>query len=141
MRRSVWRKRLKVIGLVLCVMFLALWVLIVMFVSYYVPSRSQWGISLLHGRIGFGDGQVRSPGWFSTRTTHFYGRIHGRIQWDSLAADMPWTHFAHDRLGFCSLPVPVSPVRSTVASVSATFSITSKTRCMAWLSPIMPSNE
>jgi hypothetical protein len=36
-----------------------------------------------------------------------------------------------------SLPVPVSPVSSTVASVPATFSITSKTRCIAGLSPMI----
>jgi hypothetical protein len=36
-----------------------------------------------------------------------------------------------------SFPVPVSPVSSTVAPVSATFSITSKTRPISGLDPMI----
>ena len=36
-----------------------------------------------------------------------------------------------------SLPVPLSPVISTVLSVGATFSTRRKTRCMRGLTPIM----
>ena len=64
MTRSVGRKRLKVIGLLLCLMMLALWVFSVMFVSSYVAPRGQWAIGIVMGRISFkADSQLNIPGW------------------------------------------------------------------------------
>ena len=91
MTRSSWPKRLKVIGLVLCLMMLALWVFSVMFGSFYAPASGQWSVGTLFGRIVLDAGPIQNPGW---RYTPFYP------QWKVYAAKMPWTEFAQRMLGF-----------------------------------------
>ena len=83
MTRSVWRKRLKITGLVLSIMMLGLWVFSVLFVSRYVPSSSQWSIGFHFGRIVLLDSQMSSLGGTSGPC---YAVLKG----------MPW----HDSLGF-----------------------------------------
>ena len=95
MTRAVWRKRLKVIGLVSCLMMLALWVFSVMFKSSYAPPSGQWSVGTLFGRIVLDAGHVQNPGW---RSMPFYPH------WKVYAAKMPWTEFANRWLGF-GLPV------------------------------------
>ena len=95
MTRSVWRKRSKVIGLLLSIMMVALWVFSVLYQSSYAPSSGRWSVGTLFGRIVLDTGQVQNPGW---RLTAFYPH------WKSYAAKMPWTEFAHRWLGF-GLPV------------------------------------
>ena len=62
MTRSVWRKRLKITGLVLSLMLLGLWVFSVLFISRYVPSSSQWSIGFHYGRIVLLDSHMSSGG-------------------------------------------------------------------------------
>ena len=91
MTRSVWRKRLKIIGLVLCLMMLGLWVFSVMFVAYYVAPSGQPSLAIEFGRIRFGGIQASNPGW---TCLPFYS------QWKVIAESMPWTEFACAWLGF-----------------------------------------
>ena len=64
MTTSVWRKRVKVIGLVLSVMMLALWVFSVMFRSIYVPPSGEWAIGMGYGlMLFFEDWHEALPGW------------------------------------------------------------------------------
>ncbi len=91
MTRSAWRKRVKVIGLVLSLMMLALWVFSVMLMSYYVPPSSQWFVGIAYGRISFGDSTFSIPGWACFPVYS---------DWKLAAAELPWTGFAHDWLGF-----------------------------------------
>ena len=91
MTRSVWRKRVKVIGLVLSVMMLALWVFSVMFVSSYVPASGQWSVGTTSGRIVLDASPIQNPGW---GYTPFYPH------WKVYAAKEPWTEFAQRLLGF-----------------------------------------
>ena len=91
MTRSVWRKRFKITGLLLCFMVLGLWVFSVMYVSNYTPLSSNWTIGIGVGRIGVWGSPGNNSGW---TFDPFYS------QWKVLAANMPWTEFARDWLGF-----------------------------------------
>ena len=91
MTRSVWRKRrtFKWIGLLLSLMMLGLWVFSVLFVSD--SAGSQWSIQLVFGQILFVDAPHESMGWSCTP-------IYSHLK--ALAAQRPWTEFAHHNLGF-----------------------------------------
>ena len=92
MTRSVWRKRLKVIGLLLCLLMLALWVFSVMFATLYEPPNGKWRIGTAYGRISFVPSAQRdNPGW-SCRL--FYS------EWIGSAEHMRWTQVAYLYLGF-----------------------------------------
>lgn len=91
MTRSVWRKRLKVIGLSLSTLMLALWLFSVLFTSAYIRPSRQWSISLSHGRIGFGDYRGNNPAWTCVRCYP---------SWRTIGAKLPRTEFAHHFLGF-----------------------------------------
>ena len=107
MTRSVWRKRAKVIGLVLSVMMLGLWVFSVMIMSSYATPSSQWLLRIEFGRISFHVQSVNNPGWICLP-------LHPQLK--DMAARLPWTSFAHSYLGFGLpakdqvLPVLYSPV-------------------------------
>lgn len=97
MTKSVWRKRAKITGLVLCVLMLALWVFSVMFGAYYVPPRGQWSISMINmgsGQIFFIAGRVPDAGPSRWACFRMYPG------WKDLLAKMPWTEFAYTFLGF-----------------------------------------
>ena len=97
------RKRLKIIGLLSCLMMLALWIFSVMFASSYEPLCSQWSISLSFGRIVFDDDQTQNPGQ-KVRLHHSLWTCHSVYQQlKELAPQMPRTEFAQLFLGF-SLP-------------------------------------
>ncbi len=83
----------KIIGLVSCLIMLGLWVHSVIFVSFYAAPGRQWDMSLMCGRIGFGDGQSYDPGSFSIRTTDYFQA------WNGLASLGPWNGFARLWLG------------------------------------------
>ncbi len=101
MTSSVWRKRLKVIGLLLCLMMPALWVFSVMYMSTYVPPSGQWRVVTLFGHVLIEDGQVYDPGRSCRRADPL---------WKAKAArKMPWTEFANTFLGF-RLPKKTSSV-------------------------------
>ena len=104
MTRTDRRKRVKVIGLSLSLMMLALWIFSVMFASSYEPLNSQWSISLSFGRIVFDDGQAHNPGQKARLMHHSRWTCHSVYQpLNELAPQMPRTEFAHVFLGF-SLP-------------------------------------
>ena len=89
MKRSVWRKRGKWVGLVLSIMLLGLWVFSAMFQAHYVPPNGNWRIATSYGDISFSPAsQWLNPGWMC------------RPQWSSLAEHMRWTQVAHLCLGF-----------------------------------------
>ncbi|MCH7995056.1 MAG: hypothetical protein IIB57_11525 [Planctomycetes bacterium] len=75
-------------------MMLALWVFSVLFVLYYESPNSRWAIALTFGRISFGDWNENGAGWTCMP-------VYSELRF--FAAEMPWTEFAHKRLGF-SLP-------------------------------------
>jgi len=81
MTRSVVRKRLKVIGLVLCLMMSALWVFSVLFRAYYVPPNLQWSFVIEYGGILITESQMESAGW----TCDFLDSV---LRWDM------WAQFA-----------------------------------------------
>ena len=103
MTRSVWRKRLKVTGLVLTIMMLTLWVFSVMFESRYSP-RSQWFVDVDSGRILFWNFHATSsvrPGRTVRHVTILGWTIRPtRSPW-SFSLDESWTGFAYWNLGFC----------------------------------------
>ena len=90
MTRSVWRKRFKVIGLVLSIMMLGAWVFSVMYASNYTPPGTQWTISIGFGRIVFGDDHLNS-GWTCAPIYPY---------WKHYAEKLPWTEFSRHWLGF-----------------------------------------
>ena len=104
MIRSVWRTRVKGIGLVLCLMMLALWVFSVLFESFYVPPSRQWSITIAYGRYVFNDSRAGlvpvSPwkGVFSSTTGWRCSPSYP--EWKVAAAQIPWAEFAHRYLGF-----------------------------------------
>ena len=51
MTRSVWRKRLKITGLLLSIMMLGLWVFSVMFMTTYERRSSRWKFGTAMGQI------------------------------------------------------------------------------------------
>ena len=91
MKRSVSRKYLKLIGLLLCLMTLAFWVFSVTFVAYYATPSGPWSIGIAFGRFGFENSQGADPGWVCIP---MYSQLKSRAQ------EMPWTEFAQSRLGF-----------------------------------------
>lgn len=90
MRRSVRRKRLKVIGLVLCFMMLGLWFFSVLFASQY-ETPSGRSIRMHLGYVAYFGGQGASTGWTCRR---YYP------EWKHRPEGMPWSEFAHTFLGF-----------------------------------------
>ena len=68
MTRSVWRRRGKVIGLVLSIMMLGVWVLSVLLLVRYVGPTGKWGLGMSNGRIGLIGGHGMNPGWTCMET-------------------------------------------------------------------------
>lgn len=91
MTESVWRKRLKVIGLSLSIMILGLYLFCAMYMASYVHPSGTWSISLAYGRVGFAGHRMNSLGWKCFP-------IHTRFP--ELTTQMPWYDFAHTWLGF-----------------------------------------
>ncbi len=113
MTRPVWRKRVKVIGLMLCLMMLGLWVFSVMFAASYAPASNQWHIDVGNGRIGFSATPLISPGWYC-ESQYAYVK--------STAMQRTWIDFAFLCLGY-GLPSkdgagdPYTPIWLLVAAV------------------------
>ena len=89
---SVGQRRLKVIGLFLCPMMVALWVFSVFFESHYVPPSGQWTISLAYGWIRFGEYVPSPPGLHGPHYTLWIEA------WPT--TPLSWTGFASTWLGF-----------------------------------------
>ena len=100
MTRSVWRKRAKIIGLVLSILMLGVWVFSVMFVASYVSPRSQWGIAIADGQINFSR--------YISITTSSGVSVGPSYAWET--PQMSWTEVASSWLGF-NLPGKYSPGR------------------------------
>ena len=107
MTRPVRRKRVKVIGLLLFLVMLALWFFSVIYLSSYVPPSRQWAITIGYGRVSpsaIAELQIVVTGWtFSP----FYSQL------KAATADMSATEFAQFHLGFC---LPGKYYRRTVPS-------------------------
>ena len=91
MKRPVWRKRVKITGLVLSIMMLGVWLFSVMFRSRYVPPSRNCTFVIGSGQILFANRQSGSQGW-SCDPRYLSVRY--------AVATKSWTTLSHDYLGF-----------------------------------------